>query len=133
MVLDFILKFLPPDSGSIPNKFTIGMGELIKQARKEAGLSQKELAESAYFSQANLSKVENGKVEVGSSELIYLSSVLRKPITYFFPKQLIRHLNPDSQFPDELMDELFLVAKRLNDADLTKIIAQVRAIVKLTE
>lgn len=133
MVLDFIIKFLPPDKGSIPNKFTVGMGELIRQARMNAGLSQKELADKAYFSQANLSKVENGKVEVGSSELIYLSSVLRKPITYFFPKQLIRHLSPDGEYPDELMDELFLVAKRLDDDDLKKIIAQVRAIANLSE
>ena len=36
----------------VPNKFTVSMGKLIKQARIDANISQEELAERAYLKQS---------------------------------------------------------------------------------
>lgn len=44
MVLETIRNLIA-DKEPMPNKFTIGMGELIRKAREEAGLNQAELAE----------------------------------------------------------------------------------------
>ncbi len=71
--------------GTRPNRFTTGMGKLIKAAREEAGVSQRDLAERIYRRQAALSDMENGKMEPDASTLLLLSEYLKKPISYFFP------------------------------------------------
>ena len=126
MIHDFLRDFITPDN--IPNKFTEGMGELIKKARLEVGLTQIELAKLTYFKQSTLSKIENGKVEVSSSELLYLAAALDKPILYFFPKRYLRGLEA-SDYKDDLLDELVLIAKKLDDGNIKRMIAQMRAIV----
>ncbi len=80
---DFLEIFSVRD---IPNRFTIGMGELIRQAREESGFSQRELASKIYRRQAALSDIENGKMEPNTSTLVFLSYNLNKPILYFFPE-----------------------------------------------
>jgi len=130
MVLDFIRKYLPPDN--VPNNFTISMGHLIKSARKQAGFTQKELAEYSYIPQSTLSKMENGKVEPSASELVYLSSALDKPINYFFPNRLINKFDSNDK-EDELLNELLLLGRKLEDRDLHRITAQIRAIIKIDE
>lgn len=127
MLLDFLENVLPPDRGSIPNGFTIGMGELIKKARIEAGLSQTDLAKKTYYRQSTLSKIENGRIELSAGDLLYFAAALNKPVTYFFPKKYIRRLITDD-IDDELIDELILLAKKLDDDDLKRIIVQVRAL-----
>lgn len=73
-----------------------------------------------------------GKVEVSSSELIYLSNALKKPILYFFPKQLLRELRyKDDLESDPLLSELLLLGGRLDDDDLKPIMAQIRAIIEM--
>jgi len=111
---------------STPNKFTVAMGALVKKARNEIGLSQAELAKSIYIRQASISEIENGKREVSSSELVYLSIALNKPIIYFFPKRYAREIDQDKLSP--LFQELLLQAKRLSNADLKRLIAQTRAL-----
>ncbi len=59
-------------AGDVPNKFTIKMGELIRNAREDSGLSQRELAELIYRRQAALSDMENGKMEPNASTLTLL-------------------------------------------------------------
>ena len=73
------------DQDPIPNKFTIAMGEKIRAAREEAGLSQAELAEQIFRRRATVSDIENGKSELGTITLSRISYVVEKPITYFFP------------------------------------------------
>ena len=128
MVLDFLRSFLPPDN--IPNRFTIAVGELIQDARIDAGLTQKELSWKAYIPQSTLSKMENGKAEPSASEIVYLSNALSKPITYFFPNQIVRHLKIDD-VDDELLNELLMLGRKLDDDELRKIIAQIRAVIEL--
>lgn len=76
--------------------------------------------------------MENGKVEPTASELVFLSGVVDKPITYFFPKEIVRHLIFKEQ-EDELMNELVVVCSKLSENELQKIIDQIRAIVDYEE
>ena len=112
--------------GDLPNTFTKAMGELIRQARVEAKMSQTELADMTYIRQAAISQIETGKREVSTSELVYLSYALNKPITYFFPKEMIRQI--DVEKLTALEQELLLQVRRLDIDDLRRLIAQARAI-----
>jgi len=69
---------------SIPNKFTIHLGELIRKARLEPNLTQAELAKITYFSQTAISQIEQGKRDVSAAEILYFSAALDKPILFFF-------------------------------------------------
>jgi len=109
-----------------PNKFTIKMGELIRKARLEAGISQSELAKFVYVSQAAISDMENGKREVSSTELLAMSVKLRKPIIYFFPESYVREEEQSKLSP--LYQELVIQGKRLSNEDLKKIITQIKAL-----
>jgi transcriptional regulator with XRE-family HTH domain len=129
MLSDFLDRLTV--KGDVPNKFTIGMGELIRQARLEAKMSQAELAEKAYFRQAAISQVETGKREVSSTDLLYLSFALNKPIIYFFPKWLMLE-KTDEKDLDPLEKELLLHIRQLEDDDLRRLIAQARALVDLS-
>jgi transcriptional regulator with XRE-family HTH domain len=128
MLSDFLDKLTV--KGDVPNKFTEGMGELIRQARQEAKMSQAELAEKAYFRQASISQIETGKREVSSTDLLYLSYALNKPITYFFPKWLMVEKS-DEEGLNPLEKELLLHVRQLDDDDLRRLIAQARALVDL--
>ena len=130
MTMHLIQKYLPPNE--TPNSFTLAVGRLIRTARRQAGFTQKKLSDCAYIPQSTLSKMENGKVEPSASELVYLASALDKPINYFFPNRfIIKFDNIDEE--DELLDELVLLGKKLQDRDLHRIIAQIRAIIKIDE
>jgi len=79
---------LVADKKSAPNSFTIEMGKKVRQARKEAGLKQGELARMVGRRQATISDIEHGKKEMGLSTLVLIAAALEKPITYFFPDSL---------------------------------------------
>jgi transcriptional regulator with XRE-family HTH domain len=97
-----VMDLFAIDRKNRPNKFTVYMGEQIRAAREEAGLSQEKLAKKLYLRRPTLSDIENGKVEVDSSTLELLSYYLKKPLTYFF-------LNPIyEELVKKDMDELSL-------------------------
>jgi transcriptional regulator with XRE-family HTH domain len=114
-----------------PNDFTRDMGELVKRARIEAGISQDELAKRILTRQATVSDWENGKVEVSSNDLIYLSHALGKPITYFFPEWSLNKLNFETMSLD--IQNLLLYAQKLSKEDLRKLLVQVKALAELSE
>ena len=126
MVLGRILDLFDPESA--PNDFTEMMGELVKQARVDSGLSQRELAQKLYTRQATISDIENGKRYVNSGHLIALSAILEKPILYFIPAKHRRMFKLD--FTDPELSELLQVAKKLKKEDLKRIIIQARALTK---
>lgn len=68
-----------------PDKWTVAMGELIKKAREEAGLTQEQLAEKIYRKRLAVNELEHGRVEISVWVLPLLARALKKPITYFFP------------------------------------------------
>lgn len=121
-----LLELIRSDKPNLPNKFTIALGELIRKARIEANLSQKDLAWNAYINQAAISLIEAGKRSVSAEELIYLSNALNKPIPYFFSMGMLHPIDENSL--SILEQELISNARQLSENDLKKIIAQIRAI-----
>lgn len=57
-------------------------GRLI-EARENAGLSQKQVADSKIVSQSELSKIENGARRVDFLILLELAKFYNQPITFF--------------------------------------------------
>lgn len=111
-----------------PNNFSELMGQLVRKARIDANMSQAELAEKIFRRQAAISEIENGKRYVSSAELLILSQELRKPILYFFPEKYRNRVKADLSDPE--IAELILVANRLSEDDLNRLIVQARALVK---
>ena len=126
MALDFISKLVSDDDPT-PNKFTIAMGKLIKEARNQAGFSQKELAEFINRKQTTISDIENGKIEVNSGVLVLIAAALDKPLTYFFPSFVYRELNEEKFSP--LEHELILEFRKIWDEYLQRVaVDQVRVL-----
>ena len=130
MFQKFLDRFVG-DWEDTPNRFTLAMGDQIREARKDQKLSQAELAKSIYVRQASISEMENGKRVVNSIELVYLSLALKKPIIYFFPADSITVIDEEELSP--LFQELLLQANRLSQGDLKKLIAQTKALGDLHE
>ncbi len=102
MALDFISNLVSDDDPT-PNKFTIAMGELIKEACNQAEFSLKELAELINLKQTTVSDIEYGKIEVNSGVLVVIAATLDKPLTYFFPSIIYREFKVES-FPPWTMN-----------------------------
>jgi len=63
------------------------VGALLRQARLEAGMSQKELAEVAGCSTSRFSDYEHGERPIPLAELEVLAQYLRLPLEHFLDKQ----------------------------------------------
>lgn len=126
MVLGKILDLVDPENP--PNDFTVMMGELVKQARLDSGLSQRDLAQKINTRQATISDIENGKRYVHSGHLIALSAILDKPILFFIPEKYRRIFKLDFSNPE--ISELLKAAKKLDKEDLNRLVIQVRALAK---
>lgn len=116
----------------LPNKFTIAQGSLIYQARKEAKMSQKDLAEATYLKQTSIWRIEKGTRAVSTEELLYLSYALNKPINYFFPKEFRRNLDDGKNELSEAEKEMLIQTRKLSQSDLKKLIAQAKALAELS-
>ncbi len=64
-------------------KKSLNLGSKIKQARKAAGLSQKQLAEELRVSDKAVSSYEVNRAQPGIDTLREISKLTYKPITYF--------------------------------------------------
>jgi transcriptional regulator with XRE-family HTH domain len=102
-----------------PNKFTIFLGEQIKKAREEAGLSQQELADIIYKRRATVSDVEKGKGEVDASMLAFLAHFLNKPLGYFYPRYLYQEIKQEDL--DQLENELLIYFRQISNNKLKRI------------
>ena len=69
------------------------LGEKIRQARQEAGLSQRQLCGDV-ITRNMLSQIENGSANPSMSTLRYLSEKLGKSIGYFLQEDAILSANP---------------------------------------
>lgn len=98
------------------------MGELIKKAREEAGISQEELAKQIYRKRLAVSEMENGKVEINAWVLPHLANALNKPIAYFFPSWLTRELKQEDI--TTLEQELLIHFRNIWDENLQKVSIQ---------
>jgi len=70
----------------IPNEFTVELGKAVKKAREEDGQNQSQLAERISRSQATISDIENGKIDISILTLVIIARELNKPISYFIPE-----------------------------------------------
>ena len=126
-LFDSLLEKL--SASETPNSFTLGMGDLIRQAREEKGLSQRVLASKIYRRQAALSEMENGKMEPSASTLMALSYHLNKPIAYFFPDKFNPEIN--LRVLSNFEKEVLINIQKLDSEDQMKVLAQLKAIANL--
>lgn len=134
---DFV-GFLKDGRYPTPNKFTVEMGQLIRGARKNLGLSQVELAEKMNRRPATISDIENGKSDITVLTLASFAIHLKKPVSYFYPPSILSNLVLDIKTPferevievieglnhfgdqDLVISILELLAKHYEDEQLTK-------------
>jgi transcriptional regulator with XRE-family HTH domain len=84
-----------------PNEQTRAMGELIRKARKDAGLTQVQLAKKIHRKRLAVSEMENGTVEIRARTIPLLASSLDKPISYFFPAYVQKEITSEQLSPQE--------------------------------
>lgn len=61
------------------------VGRQIKSARKEAGLTQEEMARLIGHSKVYVNTVEHGRSGVKAADLLRIAGVTEKKIDWFFP------------------------------------------------
>jgi transcriptional regulator with XRE-family HTH domain len=59
------------------------LGQAIREARKEIGMSQKDLAKQLRVSDKTISSYEVGRASPGFGTLTKMSRIVNKPISYF--------------------------------------------------
>ena len=83
------------------------IGKLIRERRKELGMTQEELAKRlGYKDKSAISKIEKDKNDVSQSNLVKISDALGVPPTYFIDRIEIPH----DTYPSKVVMEY---AKRL--------------------
>ncbi len=66
-------------------KLTKAIGQKIKKARQEAGVSQEQLADELGLSGNNIiSRWENGVGRISVDQLLKIAELTQRPISYFF-------------------------------------------------
>ena len=87
------------------------LGQRIKNARLEAGLSQRQLC-GDMVTRNMLSLIESGKARPGMDTLAYFAKVLGKPMSYFWEEDAV--LSPNQQVMEQA--EKALIAGRFDMA-----------------
>jgi transcriptional regulator with XRE-family HTH domain len=105
------IHLLKANKLTTPNDFTIGVGNLIRQAREDNGMSQSELAKALNRRQGTISDIENGKSEIGILTLVQFAVELQKPISYFFPDSLLKEFITDVKSP--FQHKMLEIAQRI--------------------
>jgi Zn-dependent peptidase ImmA (M78 family)/DNA-binding XRE family transcriptional regulator len=85
--------------------------ELIILARESKGISQAELANLVGINQANISRIENGFIQISEEILEKISTALSYPINFFF--EYGKTYSPQMHF--------FRKTKQINSKELSKI------------
>jgi transcriptional regulator with XRE-family HTH domain len=115
------------DKGNRPNTFTRYLGEAIRKAREEKGMSQADLAKLIYTRRPTLSDMENGKTEPDASTLAYLAHQLEKPLSFFFSPHSYKHIKQEDLSPLEI--DLLIHFRQIWDDHLKRVaINQVKSI-----
>jgi len=99
------------------------MGEQIRKARLEAGLSQEELAEKIYMRRPTLTNIENGKSEPNASSLGLITFYLKKPLSYFYPPQLYEEVVSNRM--DDQSIEMQMYFEQIDGEELRKLLISI--------
>lgn len=97
--------------------------EKIKSARTERKLNQKQLADKLGKTQATLSQLENGNVQVLASELYKISEILDKPIEYFYGEDI----------GNDEIQEIVTMLRRQTPADIRDLYNPIKLLVGLKD
>jgi transcriptional regulator with XRE-family HTH domain len=57
----------------------------IKEARKQEGMTQEELAGHLHKNRVGVCDLERGRVHVSASDIALIAKALNRPVSYFFP------------------------------------------------
>jgi transcriptional regulator with XRE-family HTH domain len=93
--------------------------ERIKTARTEAGISQRKLSQKVFRSNSYITRIENGDIEPGFTEIIAISMTLDKPLKYFLPAQYTR--DKDDQVRGGHEYDLVNHFRRITNEDIQRI------------
>jgi transcriptional regulator with XRE-family HTH domain len=111
----------------LPTAFTEALGQRIRDAREEHGLTQRRFAERIERRQAAVSEMERGQMQPDATTLLMMAQVLEKPITYFFPTPWGERVTRGDLTYDEM--ELLLEFRRLQSDEHRQIaISQLAAL-----
>lgn len=66
-------------------KWTEWVSKRIREARSEAGFTQKQLAEKSGLPQSHISRIENAKHSPARATIEKIANALGKPVTFFDP------------------------------------------------
>lgn len=69
------------------NPVSAGLGSRIRSARRDAGLSQGQLAEKLATTQSAISLYEAGQRSVGIDMLLSVARILNRPLHYFLGEE----------------------------------------------
>lgn len=83
------------------------IGSRIRQARKEADLSQKRLAQRSGTSPASIIRWESGDTEVSISDLIKIARELGRPLRFF-----LQDVAPDQKRAERIGDHVPVVENK---------------------
>jgi transcriptional regulator with XRE-family HTH domain len=117
------------DKGSTPNTFTVYLGEQLRKAREEAGLSQVELAKKTYRRRPSISDMENGKMMPDIATVTMFAAVLDKPILYFIHRKYLTGIDQNPELTN-LEKEMLAQFRHLNEEEQGRAISQLRAMVE---
>jgi len=91
------------ENGKAP--VSAGLGQRIRAARRDAGMSQGQLASSLNTTQSAISLYEAGQRSVGIDMLLSVAKILNRPLHYFLGDEGDMLYVKDSDIA-ELIDEL---------------------------
>src|SRR5438093_11480839 len=100
-----------PNGGMSPDKEQEHLAQRIREAREYLGLSQEFVAEQLQIPRASVSAMETAKRKVSSLELKQLSSLLKRPISYFLGED---NLEQEGLPQDTVSHALFRTARSLS-------------------
>jgi transcriptional regulator with XRE-family HTH domain len=93
------------------NKTRFHIGKMIRKARKEIGLSQKDFANVLHVSDKTISSYEVGRAMPGFNTLLQISKVVQKPISYFDSD--VEHEDIDLQIKLAVIEKELLEIKKI--------------------
>ena len=99
----------------------MAVGELVRQYRKAAGLSQQDLADLADLSQARVSLIETGRVAIRLDEVVSIAAALDVSSSMFMLSDLVDNFTEDEcllvwqyrQLPDDFRRSASLLMQGL--------------------
>ena len=103
------------------------LGQRIRQARENCGLSQEELAAEIALDQRSVSQLESGKRRLIVTELPNLARALDVPIAYFFDEEVqttnldelllnVFHQLPSEEWRQTAIEMITLLSKTLQQS-----------------